>query len=119
MFAFRPPSRASHALSHHPTLTSSPNHHRPLKKQQKTIKNSGELRVVGCTSLDKFRKFLEKDPGLERRFQQVAVEPPSAAQALSILRGLRPKYETHHGLRISDAALAAAAALSERYLPER
>ncbi|WIA41731.1 hypothetical protein OEZ86_009074 [Tetradesmus obliquus] len=79
----------------------------------------GEVRVVGCTSLDKYRKFIEKDPGLERRFQTVNIEAPNVHETLSILRGLRHKYEAHHGVRINDAALAAAAALSDRYLPDR
>lgn len=80
---------------------------------------SGEIRVIGATTLDNFRKFIEKDPGLERRFQQVSIEPPAVAETLSILRGLRHKYETHHGVKISDGALLAAANLSERYLPDR
>ncbi|KAF6253273.1 P-loop containing nucleoside triphosphate hydrolase protein [Scenedesmus sp. NREL 46B-D3] len=79
----------------------------------------GEVRVVGCTSLDKYRKFIEKDPGLERRFQTVNIEAPNVHETLSILRGLRHKYEAHHGVRITDAALAAAAALGDRYLPDR
>ncbi|KAF8056728.1 clpB2 [Scenedesmus sp. PABB004] len=79
----------------------------------------GEVRVLGCTSADKYRKFIEKDPGLERRFQTVAVGAPSVGETMSILRGLRHKYEAHHGVRIADSALAAAAQLSDRYLPDR
>lgn len=79
----------------------------------------GEVRVVGCTSADKYRKFIEKDPGLERRFQLVSVDAPGVPETISILRGLRHKYQDHHGVRITDAALAAAASLSDAYLPDR
>ncbi|KIY96991.1 Chaperone protein clpB 1 [Monoraphidium neglectum] len=85
----------------------------------KPLLSRGEVRCLGCTSLDKYRKFIEKDPGLERRFQQVPVEPPTVVETISILRGLRHKYEAHHGVRITDAALAAAAHLGDRYLPDR
>ncbi|WIA34267.1 hypothetical protein OEZ86_012610 [Tetradesmus obliquus] len=79
----------------------------------------GTLRCLGCSSPDKFKKTIEKDPGLERRFQQVAVDPPNVEQATSILRGLRPRYERHHGVTISEAALLAAAQLSARYISGR
>uniref|UniRef100_A0A383VK48 AAA+ ATPase domain-containing protein n=1 Tax=Tetradesmus obliquus TaxID=3088 RepID=A0A383VK48_TETOB len=79
----------------------------------------GTLRCLGCSSPDKFKKTIEKDPGLERRFQQVAVDPPNVEQATSILRGLRPRYERHHGITISEAALLAAAQLSARYISGR
>ncbi len=79
----------------------------------------GELRMVGATTLDEFRKHIEKDPALERRFQQVLVEPPSVEDSIAILRGLKERYEVHHGVRIQDAALVAAAVLSDRYLTGR
>ena len=79
----------------------------------------GEIRVIGATTLEEYRKFIEKDAALERRFQSVQVGEPDEKQALQILRGLRPKYEAHHGLSIEDGALAAAVALSKRYLPDR
>jgi ATP-dependent Clp protease ATP-binding subunit ClpB len=79
----------------------------------------GELRMVGATTLDEFRKHIEKDPALERRFQQVLVEQPSVEDAIAILRGLKERYEVHHGVRIQDAALVAAAVLSDRYLTGR
>ena len=79
----------------------------------------GKLRLVGATTLDEYRKYVEKDPALERRFQQVLVEPPSVEAAITILRGLRERYEVHHGVRIQDAALVAAAVLSDRYLTGR
>jgi ATP-dependent Clp protease ATP-binding subunit ClpB len=79
----------------------------------------GELRCIGATTLDEYRKYIEKDPALERRFQQVLVDQPSVAQTVSILRGLRERYEVHHGVRISDSALVEAAVLSDRYLPDR
>ena len=79
----------------------------------------GELRVIGATTLDEYRKRIEEDPALERRFSPVYVDEPSVDDAVAILRGLRPRYEEHHGLRITDEALAAAARLSERYLTER
>ncbi|MCP3910192.1 MAG: AAA domain-containing protein [Actinomycetia bacterium] len=79
----------------------------------------GELRMVGATTLDEFRKHVEKDPALERRFQQVFVGEPSAEDTVAILRGLKERYEVHHGVRIQDAALVAAAVLSDRYLTGR
>ena len=75
--------------------------------------------MVGATTLDEFRKHVEKDPALERRFQQVLVEPPSVEAAIAILRGLKERYEVHHGVRIQDSALVAAAVLSDRYLTGR
>ncbi|MBI3802430.1 MAG: ATP-dependent chaperone ClpB [Nitrospirae bacterium] len=79
----------------------------------------GELRCVGATTIDEFRKHIEKDPALERRFQPVLVQEPTVEQTISILRGLKEKYEVHHGVRIKDAALVAAAVLSHRYLADR
>ena len=79
----------------------------------------GELRLVGATTLDEFRKYIEKDAALERRFQQVLVEPPSVEDTVAILRGLAERYEVHHGVRIQDAALVSAAVLSDRYLTGR
>ncbi len=79
----------------------------------------GELHTIGATTLDEYRKHIEKDAALERRFQPVMVEPPSVEQTVSILRGLRERYEVHHGVRITDSALVAAATLSDRYITER
>jgi ATP-dependent Clp protease ATP-binding subunit ClpB len=79
----------------------------------------GELRMVGATTLDEFRKHIEKDPALERRFQQVYVGEPSVESTIAILRGLKERYEVHHGVRIQDSALVAAAVLSDRYLTGR
>ena len=79
----------------------------------------GELRMIGATTLDEFRKHIEKDPALERRFQQVFVGEPSVEDTIAILRGLKERYEVHHGVRIQDAALVAAAVLSDRYLTGR
>jgi ATP-dependent Clp protease ATP-binding subunit ClpB len=79
----------------------------------------GQLRMVGATTLDEYRKHIEKDPALERRFQPVLVEPPSVDDTIAILRGLKERYEVHHGVRIQDAALVAAAVLSDRYLTGR
>ncbi|MEX0843539.1 MAG: AAA family ATPase, partial [Gemmatimonadota bacterium] len=79
----------------------------------------GELRLVGATTLDEYRKHIEKDPALERRFQPVFVAPPSVEQAIAILRGLKERYEVHHGVRIRDDALIAAARLSDRYIGGR
>ncbi len=76
----------------------------------------GELRMVGATTLDEYRKHIEKDPALERRFQQVYVGEPSTADAIAILRGLKERYEVHHGVRIQDSALVAAVVLSQRYI---
>jgi len=79
----------------------------------------GELRMVGATTLDEFRKHIEKDAALERRFQQVFVGEPSVVDTVAILRGLKERYEVHHGVRIQDGALLAAATLSDRYLSDR
>ncbi len=79
----------------------------------------GDLRCVGATTLDEYRKHIEKDAALERRFQPVMVREPSVEDTISILRGLKPKYEQHHNIRIKDAALVAAAVLSHRYIPDR
>jgi ATP-dependent Clp protease ATP-binding subunit ClpB len=79
----------------------------------------GELRLVGATTLDEYRKRIEKDPALERRFQPVYVAPPSVDDAIAILRGLKERYEVHHGVRIRDDALIAAARLSDRYIGGR
>lgn len=79
----------------------------------------GELRMIGATTLDEYRKYVEKDPALERRFQQVLVAEPSVEDTVAILRGLRERYEVHHGVRIQDAALVAAGVLSDRYLTGR
>ena len=79
----------------------------------------GELRLVGATTLDEYRKHIEKDPALERRFQQVYVGEPSVEDTIGILRGLKERYEVHHGVRITDAALVAAATLSDRYITAR
>jgi ATP-dependent Clp protease ATP-binding subunit ClpB len=79
----------------------------------------GELRAVGATTLDEYRKHVEKDPALERRFQPVLVEEPSVEDTIAILRGLKERYEVHHGVRIQDAALVAAAVLSSRYVSGR
>jgi ATP-dependent Clp protease ATP-binding subunit ClpB len=75
--------------------------------------------MVGATTLDEFRKYIEKDPALERRFQQVYVGEPSVESSIAILRGLKERYEVHHGVRIQDPALVAAAVLSDRYLTGR
>jgi ATP-dependent Clp protease ATP-binding subunit ClpB len=79
----------------------------------------GELRMVGATTLDEYRERIEKDPALERRFQQVFVNEPSVEDTIAILRGLKSRYEAHHQVQISDAALVAAAALSDRYITAR
>jgi ATP-dependent Clp protease ATP-binding subunit ClpB len=79
----------------------------------------GELHTVGATTLDEYRKYIEKDAALERRFQQVLVDEPTVEDTISILRGLRERYEVHHGVRIKDAALVAAAVLSHRYIADR
>ncbi|NWJ41914.1 MAG: AAA family ATPase [Geothrix sp.] len=79
----------------------------------------GELRCIGATTLDEYRKYIEKDAALERRFQPVFVEEPGVEDAISILRGLKERYELHHGVRIQDAALVAAAQLSHRYIADR
>jgi len=79
----------------------------------------GELRCIGATTLDEYRKYVEKDAALERRFQPVMVDPPSVEETIAILRGLKDRYDAHHGVRITDAALVAAATLSNRYISDR
>ncbi|KAL9391746.1 hypothetical protein Peur_015666 [Populus x canadensis] len=85
----------------------------------KPMLGRGELRCIGATTLDEHRKYIEKDPALERRFQQVFVDQPTVEDTISILRGLRERYELHHGVRISDSALVEAAVLSDRYISGR
>lgn len=79
----------------------------------------GELHAIGATTLDEYRKYIEKDPALERRFQKVMVKEPSVEDTIAILRGLKDKYEIYHGIRISDSAVIAAATLSDRYITDR
>jgi ATP-dependent Clp protease ATP-binding subunit ClpB len=79
----------------------------------------GELRCIGATTLDEYRKYIEKDKALERRFQSVMVQEPSVADAITILRGLKEKYEVHHGVRISDSAVVQSVQLSDRYIADR
>ena len=79
----------------------------------------GELHCVGATTLDEYRKHIEKDPALERRFQPVMVQEPNVEDTISILRGLKERYESHHGVRITDDSLIAAATLSDRYISDR
>ncbi len=79
----------------------------------------GELRAIGATTIDEYRKYIEKDPALERRFQPVMINEPSVEDTISILRGLKERYEVHHGVRITDGALVAAAQLSHRYIADR
>src|SRR6202040_3618460 len=79
----------------------------------------GELHCIGATTLDEYRKNVEKDAALERRFQPVMVDPPTVEDTVSILRGLRERFEVHHGVRIQDNALVAAAVLSNRYITDR
>src|SRR3954451_1790453 len=79
----------------------------------------GELRTIGATTLDEYRKHIEKDAALERRFQPTYVGEPSVQDTIAILRGLKPRYETHHGVRITDSAIVAAATLSDRYITDR
>ena len=79
----------------------------------------GELRAIGATTIDEYRKYIEKDAALERRFQPILIEEPSVEDTISILRGLKEKYEVHHGVRITDSALIAAATLSHRYITDR
>ena len=79
----------------------------------------GELRCIGATTLNEYKKYIEKDKALERRFQQVFIGEPTPEDTVSILRGLKPRYELHHGVRIRDSAVLAAATLSHRYIPDR
>jgi len=79
----------------------------------------GELRTIGATTLDEYQKYIEKDAALERRFQPVFVDQPSVEDTIAILRGLRQRYETHHGVRITDSAIVSAAVLSDRYITDR
>lgn len=79
----------------------------------------GELHCIGATTLDEYRDYIEKDPALERRFQQVYVSPPSVEDTISILRGLKERFEIHHGVRIQDSAIVSAAVLSDRYISDR
>jgi ATP-dependent Clp protease ATP-binding subunit ClpB len=79
----------------------------------------GDLRCIGATTLDEYRKYIEKDPALERRFQPVLILEPDVENTISILRGLKDKYEIHHGVRITDSAIVAAAQLSDRYIADR
>ena len=79
----------------------------------------GELHCVGATTLNEYRQFVEKDAALERRFQKVLIDEPSKEDTVAILRGLKERYEVHHGVEISDGAIIAAAQLSHRYIPDR
>ncbi len=79
----------------------------------------GELRCIGATTIDEYRKYIEKDAALERRFQPIMINPPTVEQTIAILRGLKSRYDTHHGVRIQDSALVAAATLSNRYITDR
>jgi len=79
----------------------------------------GELRCIGATTIDEYRKYVEKDAALERRFQPILINPPSLEETIAILRGLKGRYDTHHGVRITDSALVAAATLSNRYITDR
>ncbi len=79
----------------------------------------GELRAIGATTLDEYRKYIEKDSALERRFQKILVEEPTVDDTISILRGLKERYEVHHGVRITDTAIVAAAQLADRYITDR
>lgn len=79
----------------------------------------GEVRVIGATTIDEYRKYIEKDPALERRFQTVLVDEPTIEDTISVLRGLKEKYEVYHGIRISDGAIVSAAILSDRYITDR
>lgn len=79
----------------------------------------GELHCIGATTTDEYRKYIEKDPALERRFQPVVVDEPKVEDAISILRGLKERFEVHHGVRISDSAIVEAVLLSKRYITDR
>jgi len=80
---------------------------------------AGELHCVGATTLDEYRKYVEKDAALERRFQKVLIDEPSVESTIAILRGLQERYEIHHGVEITDPAIVAAAELSHRYITDR
>src|ERR671933_811256 len=90
-----------------------------LKKVLKEIKARGELQTIGATTLDEYRKHLEKDAALERRFQPIQVQEPSIAHTIEILKGLRDRYEAHHRVTITDEALVSAATLADRYVSDR
>jgi ATP-dependent Clp protease ATP-binding subunit ClpB len=79
----------------------------------------GDLRCIGATTIDEYRKYVEKDAALERRFQPIMIDPPSVEETIAILRGLKDRYDAHHGVRITDSALVAAATLSNRYISDR
>ena len=79
----------------------------------------GEIKCIGATTIDEYRKYIEKDKALERRFQPISVEEPTVEDSISILRGLKERFEIYHGVRIQDAALVAAAILSHRYITDR
>ena len=79
----------------------------------------GELHCIGATTLDEYRQYIEKDAALERRFQPVLVDEPTVEDTISILRGLKERYEVYHGVKITDGALVAAATLSDRYISDR
>ncbi len=79
----------------------------------------GDLRCIGATTIDEYRKYVEKDAALERRFQPILIDPPNVEETIAILRGLKDRYDTHHGVRITDSALVAAATLSNRYITDR
>ena len=79
----------------------------------------GELRCIGATTIDEYRRYVEKDAALERRFQPILIDPPTVEETIAILRGLKDRYDTHHGVRITDSALVAAATLSNRYITDR
>lgn len=83
------------------------------------VRSAGELRCIGATTLAEYRQYMEKDAAFERRFQQVIVGEPSVPDTINILRGLKRKYEGHHGVHITDRALVVAAELSDRYIQAR
>jgi len=85
----------------------------------KPMLSRGELQIIGATTIDEYRKYIEKDKALERRFQPVTVGEPTPEETILILKGLRDKYEAHHNVRITDEALETAVTLSTRYIPDR
>ena len=85
----------------------------------KPLLSRGEISVIGATTIDEYRKYIEKDPALERRFQPVYVDEPSVDDAITILKGLKSSYEKHHGVKIADEAIVAAVTLSDRYIKDR